>query len=82
MKSTITSLELIRFECLNEILCVRCQTPLDRHQPDGERPDQLLGTCSECGSWYLIDSEADVMFPFPNLNDLRLESKVLTSRAL
>ena len=73
MKSTVSSLELIRFECLNEILCLRCHTPLDRHQPDYERPDQLLGTCFGCGSWYLIDGEVEVMFALPNLSDLRHE---------
>ncbi len=71
MKSPVASLEVIRFECLNDILCARCQNALERHQPDGERPDQLLGTCADCGMWYLIDVEASVMFPLPDVLNLR-----------
>ena len=71
MNSPVTSLESIRFECLSDILCVNCQAPLDRHQPDTNRPDQLLGTCLECGVWYLIDAEASAMFPLPDVANLR-----------
>jgi hypothetical protein len=31
----------------------------------------LLGTCLGCGSWYLIDGEACVMFALPDVRDLR-----------
>lgn len=71
MKSPVMPLESIRFECLNDILCVRCHNELERHQPNGERPDQLLGTCNDCGAWYLIDSETAVMFPLPDITNLR-----------
>ncbi len=71
MKPLATPLELIRFECLDEILCGRCQTVLERHQPDGERPDRLLGTCYECGTWYLIDTEAGLMYSLPDVAALR-----------
>ena len=71
MKSPVTLLEVIRFECLHDILCARCQNALERHQPDGERPDQMLGTCNDCGTWYLIDSEGAVMFTLPDVASLR-----------
>ena len=38
------------------LACLRCGDPLDLHQPDGEFPDGLLGTCPDCGSWHLVVS--------------------------
>jgi hypothetical protein len=67
MRTSVASLERIRFELASEILCARCQTPLDRHQPDAERPDRLLGTCEGCGAWFLIDDEACLMMALPDL---------------
>jgi hypothetical protein len=34
--------------------CPECQAPLDRHQPDENQPDQLLGTCLLCSKWFLL----------------------------
>ena len=70
MKSSIMPLELVRFESLNDIFCVSCHNPLDLHQPDGERPDQLLGTCPDCGAWYLIDAISAVMLPLPDIANI------------
>src|SRR5438067_1257971 len=36
------------------IPCPRYLTPLDRHQPVLQRPEQMLGVCSGCGCWHLI----------------------------
>jgi hypothetical protein len=33
--------------------------------PDPELPDRMLGTCSDCKSWYLLDCEGGVMFLMP-----------------
>ncbi len=38
----------------NEAWCEDCDCPVDIHQPDVERPQRLLGTCPECGTWYLL----------------------------
>lgn len=32
-----------------------CGEPLDVHQPEADSPSRLLGTCYDCGLWYLID---------------------------
>lgn len=34
--------------------CQKCQTELDIHQPQEHDPNELLGTCSQCGCWHLI----------------------------
>ena len=71
MRTPLALFERIRFECSTEVLCARCQSPLDRHQPDIERPDRLLGTCCECRAWYLIDDRVHVMFALPDVRTLR-----------
>ena len=35
--------------------CQKCRASLEIHQPDEARPDQLLGTCRECGCWHMIE---------------------------
>jgi hypothetical protein len=62
MKTSFAFLEGIQFECAREMLCTRCHCPLDRHQPDEARPNRLLGTCCDCGAWYLIDVRSREMF--------------------
>ncbi len=42
-------------ELFAELPCPRCQHPLTIHLPDPDLPDRLLGTCSECKSWFLLD---------------------------
>jgi hypothetical protein len=66
-KAPLELLERVRFECSNEVLCVHCHSPLDRHQPVDESPERLLGTCCECGAWFLIDEEERVMVVLPHL---------------
>ena len=65
MKSPLAVLGVIRVDYLNEALCARCHSLLDRHQPDDDRPDRLLGTCTECGLWHLIDQRSGEMFVLP-----------------
>jgi hypothetical protein len=55
--------------------CRDCRTMLNVHQPDENRPEQLLATCGGCGSWYLIvvgerDREA-FLFDLPNVSLIR-----------
>ena len=35
--------------------------------PDTECPDRFLGTCPECGAWFLIDDQVHLMIPVPDL---------------
>ena len=46
---------------LVEACCQKCRLPLDVHQPVESQPTHLLGTCSECGSWHMIELSADGM---------------------
>ncbi len=39
--------------------CPDCRAPLDIHQPNSNQPDQLLGTCMACGSWFRIEADED-----------------------
>jgi hypothetical protein len=39
--------------------CPRCREMLDLSQPDPEDPDRLIGTCSGCGSWFLIEQSQE-----------------------
>ena len=52
-------------------LCSCCGERLDLHQPDAERPDRLLGTCAECGAWFLIDDETHTMLAIPDVRAVR-----------
>jgi hypothetical protein len=39
--------------------CPRCREILDVTQPDPEAPDRLIGTCTGCGSWFLMEQSPD-----------------------
>jgi hypothetical protein len=54
-----------------EVRCPGCQSPLRLHQPDEQWPERLLGTCSQCHAWFLIDAAAEVMVRLPHEDDLR-----------
>jgi len=41
------------------VACVDCKSGLDVHQPDMAQPERLLGTCEQCGAWYLLACRAD-----------------------
>lgn len=71
MRTPVVAFERIRIEHAAEVLCACCQSVLERHQPDAERPDRFLGTCLECGAWFLIDDDADVMLLLPDVRSLR-----------
>ena len=65
MRAPLAPFERIGIEVASEVVCVRCQSTLERHQPDEEQPDRLLGTCPGCGAWYLIDLVTAVMIALP-----------------
>jgi hypothetical protein len=64
-RAPLVPFERIGIELTSEVVCVRCPSTLERHQPDGDRPDRLLGTCPGCGAWYLIDLATAVMIVLP-----------------
>ena len=35
--------------------CVNCSLPLSLSQPDINSPERLLGVCSKCKHWFLIE---------------------------
>jgi hypothetical protein len=34
--------------------CLRCDGPLDLHQPDPDRSSRILGVCPQCGDWHFV----------------------------
>jgi hypothetical protein len=54
-----------------DIECPSCKDPLVVHQPDERSPDQLLGICMECGTWFLIDEAGGFLIPLPGVEILR-----------
>jgi hypothetical protein len=53
------------------VQCASCLDSLMLHQPDEDLPHRLLGTCPECRTWFLIDSDTEVMVKLPDESDLR-----------
>jgi hypothetical protein len=37
------------------VCCLNCGAPLELHQPETEDPRRFVGTCDQCGRWYLLD---------------------------
>jgi hypothetical protein len=37
------------------VCCLNCGSPLELHQPEAEEPRRFVGTCDQCGRWYLVD---------------------------
>lgn len=72
--TVVATPELIRTHInppsLSDVECIRCQSPLDVHQPDGQLAERLLGTCPDCLAWYLIDATRGVMTLLPDETDL------------
>jgi hypothetical protein len=34
--------------------CQMCQSVLDMHQPNQDRPEEMLGICAGCGEWHFV----------------------------
>jgi hypothetical protein len=71
LATSLIPFEPIHLGAIEGVECASCQGFVDVHQPDVDRPDRLLGACPECGAWYLIDHEAGVMLPLPDLRATR-----------
>ena len=56
--------------------CLGCGSPLELHQPDGDAPQRLLGTCAVCGGWHLIDCGGSVVVLLPDVTAFRTTKAV------
>ena len=71
------SLTMARFSTprdrFSSVMCLACEIALDLHQPDPESPDRLLGICSGCQHWFILDLVPDegdgVMVRVPEARD-------------
>jgi hypothetical protein len=52
------------------VYCLKCESYLDLHIPNPETPECMLGTCLDCGSWYLVDYTAGALALLPKLSKL------------
>lgn len=41
--------------------CPHCGDNLSLCQPDGAKPDRLLGSCPGCEAWYVVDGHRRVL---------------------
>lgn len=60
--------------CLGEeptcISCVLCRAPLELHIPQVDKPERMLGTCVDCGAWYLLDHTVGSLALLPSTEAL------------
>jgi hypothetical protein len=59
------------------VCCLGCGAPLELHQPDAGEPQRFVGTCDQCGRWYLLDwipnSAEGHMLVLPSYEELNAE---------
>jgi hypothetical protein len=65
--------------------CPSCDHGLSLHQPDENRPSQLLATCESCSQWFSIIEFADesgelLMVELPSLSMFEKLAENLRSR--
>ena len=57
------------------VCCLNCASPLELHQPETDEPRRFVGTCNQCGCWYLLDwvplSAEGLMLVLPSREELR-----------
>ena len=53
-----------------EAPCLGCGSAPQLHQPDGNAPERLLGTCDACGAWHLIECDGSVVVLLPDATAL------------
>jgi hypothetical protein len=51
----------VRTRCddVHQFLCMCCDGGLNLHQPDPRFPDRLLGVCTNCQRWHILDMIPD-----------------------
>ncbi len=55
----------------SRLRCPLCTEVLTLHQPDEQSPDRLLGTCTECDTWFVLDAAAGFLVRLPAVEDLQ-----------
>ncbi len=47
----------VRTRCddIHHFMCIACNGSLGLHQPDPAFPDRLLGVCTGCQRWHILD---------------------------
>src|SRR4051812_35541212 len=73
-RTVLVSLAVTRLsshpEVPTEAPCLGCGSSLQLHQPDGDAPQRLLGTCDICGRWHLIDCDECVVVLLPDATEI------------
>ncbi len=68
--SVVLGLFLIPSHAKVGVRCPSCTKALVLHQPDQENPDRLLGVCTRCEDWFLMDLGPDeaawIVVPLPD----------------
>ncbi len=59
-----------------ETRCPRCKTTMELVQPDQKRSEAILGVCTGCPAWYLIDMQKGT------ITDLGLSDRLSTPSLL
>ena len=54
---------------LCDVICPRCTSRMEIHQPDPELADRFLATCVECKLWLVRNSKEDVLLLPPDTLD-------------
>jgi hypothetical protein len=56
------------------VCCLGCGAPLELYQPETDEPQRFIGTCNQCGRWYLLDwnpqSSEGLMLLLPDHGEL------------
>lgn len=75
MASAPITVDVVRIEDGPESLmstkCSRCQSDVDVHQPDPQKPDRLLAVCALCCSWSLMFCKSGIMAVLPDWETLQ-----------
>ncbi|MGE3819017.1 MAG: hypothetical protein AB7I30_06240 [Isosphaeraceae bacterium] len=67
MRTILTAISPSRYQYTGRAHCSRCEGVLERHQPEASRPERMLGVCSECGTWFLIDEQLCLLYALPEI---------------
>lgn len=67
MRAILAPITPVRYEYTGEVICTCCQGFLERHQPEASRPERMLGVCSECSAWFLIDERLCLLYKLPEI---------------
>jgi hypothetical protein len=65
-------------DSLSDLKCRACKGFVETHQPNPNQPERILGTCSHCGVWYLIEATDNaggiMVLELPDVSEIPHES--------